>query len=131
MRVLAIFAALAAGPALALTPLPECAEGVDGRTVGAYTVAWRGNGFVFYADWLGGYRLFLDDCNGDRRLVMRAASTDVAAEDMLYHTVITALEAPESHSMRQIGAMVRKLGGKTTLGKATYESCGCRLHYGG
>jgi hypothetical protein len=137
IRALAMMGILGTGQALALTPIPECTPVGAERDagVGEYTVAWHGGGFVLYASWDAQYRLFLDDCKGQRRLEMQSAKktdpTDNAmAQDALYSAVSAALESKQRYTMRQIQAIAREAGAKTRMGKADYVSCGCD-RYGG
>jgi hypothetical protein len=129
---LAMVGLLATGQAQALTPIPECVpEGAERAAgVGEYTVAWHGGGFVLYTSWDVEYRLFLDDCKGQRRLMMQSARQDdptetAMAQDALYEAVSAALESKQRYTMGQIRAIARATGARTKLGKASYVSCGC------
>ncbi|MCU0829769.1 MAG: hypothetical protein MUE52_20915 [Tabrizicola sp.] len=135
IRALAIMGILGAGQAMALTPLPECVpEGAERAAgIGEYSTRWHGNGFVLYPSWAadtGEYRLILDDCKGERRLVMTSVKLDdpnanADAERKLDEAVQAALVSKQRYSMGQVQAIARDAGAKTKLGKATYVSCGC------
>jgi hypothetical protein len=131
----AIMEILVAGQAMALTPLPECMpEGAERAAgIGEYSTRWHGNGFVLYPNWVsetGEYRLILDDCKGQRRLIMTSVKLDdpnanADAERKMDDAVQGAVESKQRYTMRQIQAIAREAGAKTKLGTATYVSCGC------
>jgi hypothetical protein len=135
IRALAMSGILMTGQAQALTPLPECistgAERAAG--IGEYSTRWHGNGFALYPHWVsetGEYRLILDDCKGQRRLVMTSVRLDdpnanADAERKMDEAVQAALDSKQRYSMGQIQAIARQAGAKTRLGKATYQSCAC------
>jgi hypothetical protein len=135
IRTLAMVGLLTAGQAQALTPLPECSATGDERAagIGEYSTRWHGNGFVLYPSWFegtGDYRLILDDCNNQRRLVMTSVKLDdpnanADAERKMDEAVTAAMESKQRYTMGQIQAIAREAGAKTKLGKATYISCAC------
>jgi hypothetical protein len=135
IRALVSFGILMAGQAQALTPLPECsATGAERAAgIGEYSTRWHGNGFVLYPSWVaetGEYRLILDDCKGQRRLVMTSVKLDdptanADAERKMDDAVMAALESKQRYGMGQIQAIARQAGAKTKPGKATYVSCAC------
>lgn len=132
IRALAILGILGTGQAAALTPLPECTpEGAE-RAAGIYdySVQWHGGGFVLYPAWDEEYRLILDDCKGQRRLIMQSVkladpNDNAMAQTVLFDAVIGALESRQRYTMGQIQAIAREAGAKTRMGKAPYVSCGC------
>jgi hypothetical protein len=132
IRALAMSGFLVAGQAQALTPIPECVPEGPERAAGVseYTVSWHGNGFVFYTSWDEDYRLILDDCKGQRRLVMTApkrgdVNDRAIAQDAMYAAVSAALESKQRYTLRQIQAIAREAGAKTRVDRAGYVSCGC------
>jgi hypothetical protein len=137
IRMLAMIGVLAAAQAQALTPLPQCsATGAERAAgIGEYSTRWHGNGFVLYPSWESGtgeYRLILDDCNGQRRLVMTSVKRDdpdanAEAERRMDDAVMAALESKQRYRMGQIQAIARDAGAKTKVGRAGYVSCGCTL----
>jgi hypothetical protein len=130
MRALVAIAVLAAAPAAALTPVPECYD----EATGSYDVVWHGKGFAFYSYGQDdGSNYVLEDCPGGRRLLMTPAKPKPGedqweSEELLYNKVFDALESPQSYSMQQIAGIARRAGAKTTLGKATYRSCACEKY---
>jgi len=135
IRTLAIVGLLCAGPAQAFSPAAECLpEGAERQAgVHEYDVHWHGGGFVFYVTWHEGAGLFLDDCKGQRRLVMRSAEGDgpyatYEAQRALMDVVLASLESKQRYTMGQISAVAREAGAKTKMGKADYVSCGCDLY---
>lgn len=135
IRTLAMVGLLITGQAQALTPLPECsATGAERAAgIGEYSTRWHGNGFVLYPSWVsetGEYRLILDDCRGQRRLMMTSVKLDdpnanADAERKMDDAVTAALESKQRYGIGQIQAIARQAGAKTKLGKATYVSCAC------
>jgi hypothetical protein len=132
LRALVSIGILVAGQAQALTPIPECVPDGAERAAGVseYSVSWHGNGFALYSQWSDDYQLVLDDCEGQRRLLMTAPKlgnvNDTAiAQDLMFNAVFAALESRQRYTMGQIQAIARKAGAKTTLGAAGYVSCAC------
>jgi hypothetical protein len=135
IRALAMGGLLMTGQAQALTPLPECsATGAERAAgIGEYSTRWHGNGFVLYPSWVsetGEYRLILDDCKGQRRLVMTSVKLDdpnanADAERRMDDAVQTALASKQRYTMGQIQAIAREARAKTQLAKAAYQSCAC------
>jgi hypothetical protein len=132
IRALAIIGLLAAGRVQALTPLPECTPDGDERAagIGDYSVQWHGAGFALYPAWDEDYRLILDDCKGQRRLVMQSVRKDdpndnAMAQMAMSDAVLAALESNQRYTMGQIQAIARQAGAKTRMGKAEYVSCAC------
>jgi hypothetical protein len=135
IRALAMVGLLMTGQAQALTPLPECsATGAERAAgIGEYSTRWHGNGFVLYPNWVadsGDYQLILDDCKGQRRLVMTSVKLDdpnanADAERKMDDAVQAALDSKQRYSMGQIQAIAREAGAKAKLGKATWQSCAC------
>jgi hypothetical protein len=135
IRALVFLGILMTGQAQALTPLPECSPAGAERAagIGEYSTRWHGNGFALYPSWVsetGEYRLILDDCKGQRRLVMTSVKLDdpnanADAERKMDDAVQAALESKQRYTMGQIQAIAREAGAKTKLGRATYQSCAC------
>lgn len=137
IKTLAIVGLLYAGQAQAFSPAEECApDGAEREAgVGAYDVYWHGGGFVLYVTWQEDVRMHLEDCKGQRRLVMQLVEgpdleTTLAARDAVFDAVFEALESDKQYTMRQIGSIARAAGAKTSMGRADYLSCGCD-RYGG
>lgn len=138
IRALGIIGMLAAGQAHALEPLPECTTSGAERAAGVndYSTRWHGNGFVLYPSWFegtGDYRLILDDCKRQRRLVITSVKLDdpnanADAERKMDDAVTAAVESQQRYTMGQIQAIAREAGAKTMLGRATYVSCGCERY---
>jgi hypothetical protein len=134
IRALAMVGILVTGQAHALTPLPECVtDGAEREAgLGEYSVNWHGSGFVAYTAWSGDYRMFLDDCKRQLRLVMTVepqvdrdatAQMQFALDDAIYG----ALNSKQRYTMAQIEAIARKVGATTQRGRASYVSCACEL----
>jgi hypothetical protein len=138
IRGLAMVGLMMTGQAQALTPLPECsATGAERAAgIGEYSTRWHGNGFVLYPNWVadsGDYQLILDNCQGQRRLIMTSVRLDdpnanADAERRMDDEVMAALESKQRYTMGQIAAFAREAGAKIKLGKASYVSCACVLY---
>ena len=138
MRMLAIPAALAAGPAAALTPmLPPCVfEGIE---VEGHEISWtqqQANNFVSYNTYLpdGAERTYLEHCPSGMTLRFTSKAGELAPNDLgsgsrLREKFDEIMVSEKSYSMNEVVRLMRENGATSKRYRSNRESCACWTYY--